>query len=516
MTGPRSTGPRSTGPRSTGPHRVAQGLATDCDVLVIGSGAGGATVAERLTAEGLDVLMLEEGAYLDVDNRPSSVPHSVAKLWRDGGLTVSLGSPKVAYIEGRCVGGGTESNSAIMQRAPEALLDQWAERYGIAEFGAEALAGYYDRVARAVNASVTRGKLGEPSDLLRKAGKKLGWQVKALERAQEKCVGTNLCAAGCPTGGKRSMTTTAIPAALGRGLRLIAECRADRLVLEGGRVTAVRATARDQAGRRHRVLIRPKQVFLCAGPVHTPALLLRSKLRHQVGATLRMHPTIKVTARFGHAVEAASARLPLYAISEFMPDQRIGGSFFRPGFFGMSLAEDWKERGWLLPDWERCGMYYAMARAEAAGRIKLLPGLGEPVVRYNLTPADWRNLASGLGRLGQAMFAAGATHVYPSIAGHPGWTEAGQCGEFETRDLPAERTNLMTIHLFSSCPPGEDRSRCATDSFGAVRDVENLVLADGSQIPEAPGVNPQLTIMALALRAAEAFLERQGGGRLAA
>ncbi len=112
----------------------------------------------------------------------------------------------------------------------------------------------------------------------------------------------------------------------------------------------------------------------------------------------------------------------------------------------------------------------------------------------------------GLSRLGQVMFAAGATHVYPSIAGHPGWTQVGQCDEFSAGGLPRDRTNLMSIHLFSSCPPGERVERSATDSFGRVWGVENLILADGSQVPEAPGVNPQLTIMAMALRNAEAFL----------
>ncbi len=492
----------------SGPHRLAQGLSTSCDVLVIGSGAGGATVAERLSAAGRDVLMLEEGPYLDHASVPGSVPESMARLWRKGGLTVSLGEAKISYLEGRCVGGGTEINSAIMQRAPEALLDQWTERYRIADFGAAALAPYYDEAAAAVEASLTPGPLGEASELLHRGGEALGWRTTPLERAQRNCVGTNLCALGCPTGGKRSMSATSIARALGRGMRLIAGCRVDRLILKAGRVVAVKATARDHEDRPHKVTIAPKAVFLCAGAIHTPTLLWRSKIRRNVGDSLRMHPTIKVTARFGQAVEAEKSRLPLYAITEFMPEQRIGGSYFRPGFFGMSLAEDWPRRSWLLPQWSQCGMYYAMTRAESRGRIRPLPRCGEPLVFYQLSPADRRSLATGLVRLGQAMFAAGATHVYPSIAGHPGWTAPDQCDEYLSRDLPLDRTSLMTIHLFSSCPIGEDAESCATDSFGAVHGLGNLTVADASSIPEAPGVNPQLTVMALALRAADRYLDR--------
>jgi choline dehydrogenase-like flavoprotein len=489
-------------------------------------------VAEALTAAGRDVVMVEEGPYLDRDRVPDSTAGSLLQMWRCGGLTAGLGKPPVAYAEGRCVGGSTEINSAIMQRAPEDLLDTWAADYEIADFGAQALQPYYDRVATMVNASPTDGPLGEASNRLRQGGEALGWRTAGLERAQRHCVGTNLCALGCPTGGKQSMTATAIPRALGRGLRLIARCQVRRLVLRKGRVVAARAVARGHDGRRHRVTLRPRQVFVSGGAVQTPALLRRSGLTHKVGETLRLHPTVRVVARFDREIDAHDkvgetlrlhptvrvvarfdreidaheSRLPLYAITEFMPDVRIGGSFFQLGFFGTSLAEDWANRSWLLEEWRRCGLYYAMIRAQGVGQVSAPPGLADPLVRYALAPEDWTNLALGLSRLGEAMFAAGATHVYPSIAGHPGWTEAGQCDEFLTGGLPRDRTNLMSIHLFSSCPPGERVERSATDSFGRVQGVENLILADGSQVPEAPGVNPQLTIMAMALRNAEAFL----------
>jgi choline dehydrogenase-like flavoprotein len=496
----------------TGPHCLEAPAEIECDVLIIGSGAGGAVVAEALTGAGLDVVMVEEGPYLDRDRVPDSTAGSLLQMWRCGGLTAGLGKPPVAYAEGRCVGGSTEINSAIMQRVPDDLLETWAADYEIADFGPRALEPYYDRVAAMVNASLTDGPLGEASNRLRQGGEALGWRTAPLERAQRHCVATNLCALGCPTGGKQSMTATAIPRALGRGLRLVAQCRVRRLVLGKGRVVAARAVARGHDGRAHRVTLRPRQVFLSGGAVQSPALLRRSGLTHKVGESLRLHPTIRVVARFDREIDAHDTRLPLYAITEFMPEARIGGSFFQLGFFGTALAEDWDTRSWLLADWRRCGLYYAMTRARGLGRVSAPPGLADPLVRYALAPEDWASLAMGLSRLGEAMFAAGATHVYPSIAGHPGWTEAGQCGEFLTGGLPRDRTNLMSIHLFSSCPPGERAERSATDSFGRVRGVENLILADASQIPEAPGVNPQLTVMAMALRNAEAFL---GGSRRA-
>ncbi len=488
----------------SGPHRLAGPARLDCDVLVIGSGAGGAVIASELANAGLDVVVLEEGPYVDAADAPDRLSASMRKLWRGGGLTAALGKPPVAYAEGRCVGGGTEINSAIFQRAPAALLDDWARRYGIGDFGADAMAPYYDKAAGAVNASVTDGPLGAPSDILREAGDAMGWQVEALERGQRSCVGTNFCSFGCPTGGKQSMTATLIPAALSRGARLIAECRVTKLLSKGRRIVGAKARATGPDGRHHALTVRAARVFLCAGAIHSPALLQRSGLGGgTVGRTLRLHPTIKVAALFDRDIDAQEHRLPLNAITEFMPELRLGGSVFQPSVFGMFAAEDWGARASMLGDWRRVAMYYAMVRAGGVGRIRHLPGADEPLVTYALTRSDRAALAGGLDKLVQAMFAAGAQRVVPSISGHPGW----DMPPAEPLDLlPPGRTNLMTIHLFSSCPPGERRDLCATDSAGRVRGWENLHIADASLIPEAPGVNPQGTVMALAYRSAEMFL----------
>jgi choline dehydrogenase-like flavoprotein len=497
------------------PHRIAQPTNIECDILVIGSGAGGAVVADVLTRAGLDVVMVEEGPYRDRDFAPATMSGAFAEMWRAGGMTVALGRPPISYAEGCCVGGGTEINSAIFQRAPEALLDAWRDRYRLADFGAAALAPYYDRAAQVVNATVARSRpFGEASEIMKRGASALGWQLTTLERGVRQCVGTNFCSFGCPTGGKQSMTATLIPDSLARGLRLIADCRVTRICQRRKQVTGAVGIATGPDGRRHRVRIRARQVFLCAGATQSPALLLRSGLASaRIGKSLRMHPTIKVVALFDHEVAAHEGPLPAYAVTEFMPDQRLGGSLFQPSLFGLALAEDWDARSWMLPHWRRSGLYYAMARGTGIGSVRSLPGRSNVMVRFALSREDWKNLCLGLARLGRLMFAAGARCVYPSIAHHPGWKTAEGCDEFADRPLPAAETNLMTIHLFSSIPPGEDTAHSATDSFGRVRGIANLIVADASQIPEAPGVNPQATVMALAFRAAEAFLAT-GGARM--
>lgn len=499
-----------------GPHRLEQPSSIECDVLIVGSGAGGSVVADVLTAAGRDVVMLEEGPFVDSSDVPPSPVQAMPRLWRCGGLTTALGKTPIAYAEGRCVGGGTMINTAIFQRTSPELLDEWAERYEIADFGADHLAPYFDRATKAVNASLTPGDAGPPTEILRRGSQALDWKGVDLERSQADCVGTNFCSSGCPTGGKQSMTVTLIPKALSNGLRLIAECRVVRLSRRGNRVVGAKAEARGHDGRRHPVEIKAGSVFVCAGAMHTPALLRRSRLSRNAGRTLRLHPTIRLAASFDEEINAHEFRVPLYAVTEFQPDLRLGGSMFSPGLFGILLAEDWERREHLLGDWRNCCVYYAMVRAAGVGSVRTVPGAIEPVVQYRMTETDWQSVFQGIVRLGEAMFAAGAKTVYPTISGHPGWTSADECRGFLNACAdggPRSRTNLMTIHIFSSCPPGENPDLCTTDSFGRLNGLENVFVADASQVPEAPGANPQGTIMALAYRNAEAFLGASDAGR---
>ena len=481
-------------------------LRLEADAVIIGSGAGGASVADVLVGAGLSVIMLEEGKHVPASSASPVASKAFASAWRSGGLTAAIGQPPIAYAEGRCVGGGTEINSAIAQRADGDLIDQWRKLYRITNFTPDELAPYYERAETAVNASFTPGPLGRATDILRQGGEALRWKLSELKRGQRGCKGANRCSFICPNGAKQSMAVTLLPKAVSRGMRLLAQTRVDKIRIEGGCATEVFAGSRDADDQRLSVRIKAGTVFVCAGAIHTPALLRRSGLRKRIGNTLRLHPTIRVTALFDEPVDAHQSRLPLAAITEFMPEQRIGGSVFTPAVFGLSLAEDWTNRGALMQDWRLCGSYYGMIRSRGVGSVRPLPGIREPLVRYKLAPEDWIALGQVLTRLGQAMFAAGARKVFPSISGHDGWTSPDQVHEFWEKSLPKAATNLMTIHLFSSCPPGEHPDACAVDSYGRVRGVENLFVADGSLIPEAPGVNPQMTIMAQAFRVAEAAL----------
>jgi len=491
-----------------GSFRISAPQYLDCEVLIVGSGAGAACVADVLTKAGLDVLMVEEGPYTSAEDVSPKTSEAFLKNWRHGGLTAALGHPSVVYAEGRGVGGSTEINSAIIQKVDGELLDKWARSYSIDEFGERQLGPWYQRALSSIGTSLTQGPLGLPTDIIKRGADRMGWNAAPLERAQSHCVGTNACALVCPTGAKQSMSQTLLPAAIKRGMRLIAMCRVDRLHIKNGIAYGAVSHAQDYAGIKHRVEIRARDIFVCAGAINSPALLQRSGLKKNIGQSLRMHPTLRTISIFDHDINASENRLPLYAVKEFMPEQRIGGSVFSAPLFGMALAEDSANRADLLKDWKRAAIYYGMIRPEGVGRINgLLPG-GDPLVRYNHGARDLHNIAEITFRLVQLLFAAGAKKVVPSIGGHTGWSSPTQANT-ELQDARLiTRANLMTIHLFSSCPPGEN-AMAGTNSFGLVRETKNVFVADASQIPEAPGCNPQASVMAIALRNAEAYLARR-------
>ena len=146
------------------------------DTLVVGSGPGGAMTAALLAEAGVDVVLVEEGEKHPIDARQD---HSLAQMdqkWRSGGLTVALGSPKVSYVEGRCLGGASESNAGLYHPPIDAVLDGWASRFGISDFGAEVLGPHLDAVVEQIGVSKRPDGFSPASDRLAEGAEAMGWR----------------------------------------------------------------------------------------------------------------------------------------------------------------------------------------------------------------------------------------------------------------------------------------------------------------------------------------------------
>ena len=469
----------------------------DTEVLVIGSGAGGATTAAAVAGAGRSVLLVEEGPWVDPDAiEPFTLDEMVVKD-RHHGSSAALGTPPIAYAEGRCVGGSTEVNSGLWHRLPDHLVEEWRQTYAIDEFSAPVLDGYAARVEADQSVSFVPGAPPLSSALLERGATKLGWRSVEFPRVFRYDTG------GDGRGVKQTMGRTQIPRAVAAGASIQPDCRISKLTRDGGRITGAVGTRAREDGTAEPVTIRAEHVFVCGGAVQTPALLQRSGIRHHIGGGLRLHPTIKIAARFPHPVDHDT--VPMHRVVEFAPNLTLGGSASRRGHVALALADSGAGVTDALADWEHVFVYYAAIRSEAAGRVQAVPGLSAPVVVHRLTDGDLSRLARGLVHLGELLLAAGATELYPSVHGAVVARSTDDLVRWWSA-VDRVRTNLMTVHLTSSVRMGDDRSRTGTDSFGAVWDLANLRVNDASLLPDAPGVNPQAGVMTIALRNAEQFL----------
>lgn len=471
------------------------------EVLVIGSGAGGAATAMALAEGGYEVVVLEEGPDADTTRIASNSIGAISQLYRNGGMTPMLGTQSIAFVEGRCVGGSTEINSGFWHRVPPEAYDRWRSEALLADFTPEVMEPYFDRLERDLSVSFMRPEdIPRSSTLFRAGIERMGWQYVEVPRCQRD-PGNQFA-----PGAKQSMQRTYIPRALAAGARLVADAKATTLTHENGRVRSVEVVVGAGPTRR-RCSIRAETVVLACGAIQTPALLRRSGITRNVGDSLQTHPMIKAAALFDEDVEAQEAALPVYQVKQFWPNITMGGAVFTPGFLAMTLTENWEAYGHAMQDWKRMALYYAGTRGMGRGTVRAIRGLEDGVVvRYRLSRADHHNLRLGLSRLTEVLFAAGAKAVYPSLSGAPILRSAEQCRGLLTQPMPLTSMGLSTVHVFSSCPMGEHPDRCATDSFGKVHGFRNLLINDASLIPDSPGVNPQGTTMAIALRNAEHFM----------
>lgn len=218
-----------------------------------------------------------------------------------------------------------------------------------------------------------------------------------------------------------------------------------------------------------------------------------------------MHPTVKFVARFEEPVYDASLPIPVHQVKEFSPHLSFGGSIGTPPYLAVGLLNH-KEELKELGNWQKMSVYYAMTEGTGAGTVRNVPFCEAPLVRYRITNQDLNLLADGLQKLGRLLFEAGAVELCPSVRGYPAIKNRKDLDIFG-RSLPEARTDIMTVHLFASCPMGENREQCAVNSFGKVHGYRNAYVNDASILPGPPGVNPQGTIMALARRNTLHFLE---------
>lgn len=492
------------------------------DVVVVGTGAGGAPVAARLAARGHAVVLLEEGGYFgrrDFDGRPLAM-HRL--LYRDHGLTLAFGNTVMPVPVGRTVGGSTTINSGTCYRTPDDVLRRWQFERGLWELGPGALDPHFESVERALGVEPTPPSvLGGVARVIARGAEALGYRHGPLARNAPGCDAQALCCFGCPTDAKRSTNVSYVPMALEQGAMLFHHTRVERVLTEGRRAVGVEATSLGADGTARRLSVRARAVVLACGTFHTPVLRMQSGLcggSGQLGRNLTVHPCGYAWARFDEEIRGFAEVPQGYAVEEFV-DQgiRFEGGFaplaLAAGSFA-SLGDEWTAR---VEGLDRLACFGFMVRETSRGRVTVGAG-GRPSIRYAVNDADVRTLTRAQALLARIYFAAGAREVVPGVQGWPALRGRADVERLEREGpdrLRARHHDLTAYHPLGTCAMGADPRRAVVSSEHETHEVEALFVCDGSAVPGPLGVNPQITIMALSERAAS-FVERRLGSRRAA
>jgi choline dehydrogenase-like flavoprotein len=482
------------------------------DVVIVGSGAGGATLAAELAEEGVDVVMIEEGGYnTEFDARAS---HSIRRLYRDAGATMSLGNPPVLYQEGMTVGGSAVINGGMKWRTPENILQRWDVEDGLDRIGPDDMDFFFSRVEDRINVAYQDPEtIGRDNALLKEGADKNGWEVIPNRRNQLHCAGSNNCAFGCPVQAKRSPIVTYIPRSLHFGARIYANVRVDRILRRGKRAVGVEGRVVRANGRPGaKITVAANLVVSSCGSIHTPALLHRSGFRSpsgQLGRNLSMHPNVKVLAIFDEDIRGWEGVHQAYQVREFKQEGFVFAAVNIPPsivamtapHFGQGLAE-------VMADYNKMVVAGLLLEDTSLGRVVTMPG-GKPMAFYQLNKIDFEKLRRGLELLCDLLFSVGAKRVLLPVDGLAEPRSADEARKILATSFPRSALEVVTVHLMGTARMGVDRRWAVTDSYGMFHDAAGLMICDASLFPSPIGVNPCLTIQALATRNAAHILDNR-------
>jgi choline dehydrogenase-like flavoprotein len=499
------------------PHQTRGDVFEQCDVVVIGSGAGGATAAATLAEAGLDVLVLEEGAFHRTSDYGSNPAAMVSTLMRDGGATTTLGRAPVPYLEGRCVGGSTVINGGMCWRTPEEVLDRWAHEMRLPDLAPARMEPLFDEVEATINARYQDpGSEGGNNNVFRRGCEALGWEYQRNKRNQVHCVGSNDCVTGCPSGAKQSTVYSWLPRLFARGGRLMTHCKVTRILTERGRAVGVTGQLLDPH-RKRRFTVRARAVVVAGGAVQTPVMLLRSGLAKRnpnLGRHFTIHPNIKLVALFDERVESLRGVHQAWQCVEFKKEGILmapGG--VPPAFVALAFNDFGRRLADRMRDYQQLATGGVLVDDFSSGRI--LAPFGVPVVRYDVTDIDQEKFVRAAGLLAKLYFTAGAREVYLPFHHFPVLKSIDDIKALEDFQPRVEDTEYFTAHLMGSCRMHGDPRHGVVDADGQCWDVPGLYLADASVMPGTIGVNPQVTIMALARLVAQRLGDRLAARRAA-
>jgi long-chain-alcohol oxidase len=501
--GPLATAP----PRELSPIRPAADTTLDCDVVIVGSGAGGGTAAGVLSAAGLDVIVLEAGDYYDDRDFDGGELGAITRLYAAAPGVTAEG--QVNLVAGSCLGGGTVVNYSTSFRTPEEVRAEWAAA-GTPAFTTDDYGASLDAVCERLGVNLEHHTAAARDAVMERGLRELGWHVDAMPRNVRGCdmgIDCGRCGFGCRLGAKQSVAKTWLKDAATAGARLVVGVRTETIKHGNGKATGVSGTS----ASGHKVTVNAKAVVVACGAIQTPALLGRSKLGNaHVGQHLHLHPVTVLSALMDEEVRGWEGSMQSrYSREHADLDGEGYGVIYETGPMNPSLVLPfipWRsgqahlERMQEMPQMTVIGV---ILRDKDGGQVKVRKD-GHPTVHYKLSPRDIAHLKTGIDGASQILEQAGARRITSShtklIEYEPG--RSGSREQFidacNAEGYAPGRCTFGSFHIMGSARMGGSPKTSATNPQGALWDTPNVIVADGSSFPSASGVNPMISIESIA------------------
>ena len=482
-------------------------MTLEADVVILGSGAGGAAAAYELACRGLAVVIIEEGEYYDRSHFNGKLTEVIPKLYRSWGATVATGNAIIPVPVGCNVGGTTTINSGTCMRTPASVLANWREQ-GLQDFTEQAMAPWFEGVERMLCVQqATTETVGPIGDLIDRGAAANGFlQRQPLMRNAQGCDGQGLCQFGCPTDAKQSTNVSYIPRALERGAFLFSGFRAERLQRQGNRITGVIARGQNADGRPITLSLTCRQTIVAMGSLFTPLFLRQQGVRNpHLGRHLTLHPAGVVNALFPDRDLANSRSIPQgYGVSDWEEQ----GLMFEGGTIplaGHSLLNPLVGQDWVrfTEDYPHTAYFGFMIRDTSEGRVRRGPRRGLPLIRYHMNRQDFALFKRGIHALACWYLDAGAEQVLiPGLNRIVRIHNRTELERFLRSPLKPTDFLISAYHPLGTARIAASPRDGVCDSRHRVFGYPGLSVMDGASVPSSLGANPQVTIMAMASRAA--------------
>ena len=506
--------------------RLPQAL--ECDVAIIGSGAGAGITAELLAKAGLKLIIIEEGPLrssadfhqLESEAYPALYQESAARKTADKAMNV---------LQGRCVGGSTTVNWASSFRTPADTLKFWADRFGLVELNEAAMAPWFEQVERRLNVSPWLVEPNANNLALRHGAVKLGLEAPTMQRNVKGCWNLGSCGMGCPTNAKQSMLVTTLPAALDLGATLLVQTRAEAFEFSGAECKALvcQPVNLDGSPAGAPLRIKAKHYVVAGGAINSPALLMRSTAPDPhglLGKRTFLHPTLISSALFEQRIEGWNGAPQSIYSDHYLHLAPLDGPMgyklesapLHPVIMASTLVGHGREQAAALKQFPHSQVLLALLRdgfnEQSVGGSVGLKRDGSAVLDYPLNDFVMDGARRAFLSMAELQFAAGAKSVTPLHERAPAfrsWREA--------RDgilaLPLEPllTRVVSAHVMGGCAMAADASRGVVRPDGRHWQIGNLSVIDGSLFPTSIGANPQVSVYGQANRLATGLARQLTG-----